>query len=309
MTSNAPTGSNHATEVVQLEELVTSYQAALADAGGVGEEVGAVGQRALGQLVELGCTVLSGRIRKLVFSRFGDGRGAQLVDDFFAEARVLLVEAAGNYDPGRGVPFRSWVLSTGGPVLCGLRDLLRSEAGVTSFTEGEQVVLRYANAVMTQIADSEGRYARSELFQRVRALIFERARETAARALAERKSQMSASEWEEAVGVRAQQRLRKDGILGALNRVDELLSVGWGGNLSLDAGEEGQSTLGEFVATPPEVESSDPVQLSGLRTLMTVGLSVAEKAAVAQGEDLEWLAVRMQAPHVQFAALSPTVAR
>lgn len=296
-----------------VEELVATYLAALQKTNGRRDLVSWQGQQALVTLVELLRPVVHGRVRKMVFNRFGTRRGGELLPDFLAEADLLIVKAAGDYDLERGGRFRPWVLSHAGPLLCGIRELMETMQGGGAFTAGERVVLRYAAAVLSEISDVDGRYDRQELYQRVRAGIFLRARTTAQKALRSSKAQLSEAQWVEAVGQRAQQRLRKDGVLAALNQLDVLLAQGLGGEVLLSAGGDEDGELGDVLAANEQVE--DVADLGddcgpGVSDLMLVGLTPQEKVQVgSEAGDVKWLGVRMQAPHVQFAALSPTVAR
>lgn len=303
------------------QEQVAVYQAELAAVDGKRHQVGEVGQRALGLLVESLRRLLRQRVLGMLEARYGRSWALDLIEDFVGDAEVALIDAAGTYDVSKGALFRTWIFGNGGPVTGAVRDAIDTHDGVTHLTQGERVVLRYVTSVLSEIQDVDGSYCTQTLQERVEAAVYDYARSVGAKALERAGVSAQSPNFNHLLEKRVQERLRKDGVLRALRNVPLLLQDTSRGVVTLDTDTEGtgwRESLAAASTVEDDVMSAHgpAVREEQLLQMATLGMSVQDRDTVWQilsGDgavgDVNMVDVqaRLGSPLAHFAVLSPTV--
>jgi hypothetical protein len=230
--------------------LAARYQASLARAGGVRAAVDRDGADALSDLLtDLTPLLLTIAVER-VQARYGKPTPAGLVEDCLVEAQLAVVNAAADFDPGRGVPFHSWVAATKGVVRKVIRSALEAYAGIDHLPEGSRTVLRWAHVATAKLHESLGRApSGDEVCDEVRTYAYSRGAAT----LTVTEQQLPAAEQTALV----RDRVRKRGWLAAINDLPELLAFAEATE-SPDAHPDGWSLL-----EPTGSVNADPVAFAG----------------------------------------------
>lgn len=203
-------------------------------------------------------------VRELAEKRYGRERAGELMGDLVGEANVAVVEAASNFDPSRGPSFSAYLARA---VRDRVRMVLARQGADLRVSPSWSRVKRIATVRIPELQAELGRPPTKEDIQAdltARCLEWAEARLTPAQRdlpYPERHELMMA-------------KLRKQGMLGAIRDIEEILSVTR--NIqSLDAalGHDRSATLAETVAESDAGDTFDRVEHQELSAAITRALS------------------------------------
>lgn len=215
------------------------------------------GEELVGSMIKLSMQI----VREFAEARHGREGAAPLMDELLSEANIAVLEAASSFDPKRGPAFNTWAAQS---VRNRIRSLVMDDIGSgIKVASSWNRMRRRAILERQDLADELGRQpSMEELQSRLEAVCMDWAYEhltAAQKALPPKKRQEA-----------ARSKLRKQGMLSALNRLDEVLNSGSPvSHLDAPVGDSG-ATLGSLVMEDPEAPSAhDHVSAKELRELVT----------------------------------------
>lgn len=195
-------------------------------------------------------------------------RLAEMLPDLINEGNLALTEAVQKYDPTRGPYFTSYAARA-------IRDRVRyvlSRSVPVRMSASWSRIQRIARRTIPEMHDQLGRAPTTPELQ---AVLLEKCMVWAEGRLTPDQARLPKKQRHEAM----LSKLRKQGMLGAIDAVEEILGLGQG-VASLDAavGSEGDSTLGDLVAAEGDDRLFDDLELDELRAaLQTVLASLTER--------------------------------
>lgn len=192
--------------------------------------------------------------RELAQDRYGRERANDLMPDLVAEANVALVEAVGNYDPARCPTFNIYA---GRVVRDRVRMTLTKDTPMRLAPSWSRLK-RIAAVAIPQLA---GELGRQPTKAEVQARLLEKCLAWAEDKLTDAERDLPAAEQREVM----LKKLRKQGMLGAIDNLDEvLLATQSVTSLDSPVGEDGSTSLGEMLSG---AESDDLFQGAELEEL------------------------------------------
>lgn len=195
-------------------------------------------------------------------------RLAELLPDLVNEGNLALTEAVQKYDPTRGPYFPAYAAKA-------IRDRVRYVLSRTVPVRMSASWSRIQRIARRTIPELQDRLGRSPTTPELQAVLLEKCMRWAEERLTPEQQRLPLRQREEAM----MSKLRKQGMLGAIDSVEEVLRLGQGVT-SLDAGvgSEGDTTLGDLVADRSDDRSFDDLELDELRdALQGVLASLSER--------------------------------
>lgn len=333
-----PTGGDN--DVIDIEPdratrqtaWVTTYQQALAAAGGDPRRVGEDGRVALDALVRDVIPLVQSIATSEVGKRFGDGRPGTVVEDCHAAGMIKVIELAATFDERRCPAFHMAVSAKRGDVRAAMRDVVDASNGVGPLPKEHRRVARRARGIRSEQLRKLGREVTlAELQELTLAYYREQQRDKV--------SGLPKKEADKAI----EARLTHSGIKAAVADLGLLLTV-TEAQRTPDGEENGWAfvadELGEAggLARPDDRvnAAADAAELTSFERVATGNLTPLERAAVvarllgSDGPDapegpwtftaiseryriptrrtrelVDTARVRLTAPHAQFAHLAP----
>lgn len=262
-------------------------------------------------------------VREQAEERFGRDRATEILPDLMSEANAALVAAVRDFDPAQTPKFATYAARV-------IRDHTRavlSRDGYMRLAPSWSRVKRIAATRMPELISELGRRPTTEELQ---SDLLQRCLEWAHNRLTAEQKKLPANQQKSL----AMAKLRKQGMLGAIRDIDEVLVISQS-VISLDqpVGEGGGSALGDTVVARATGERFDTVEMGELRETLMAAIStlsereqeivllrygfdgsegwtyskIAERFGVSSERvrQLERGALaKLSSPHGQFAALS-----
>lgn len=252
-------------------EMVANYQASMAlkaklESGAVParqrrEVLASItrGEEALAYLVVSNFRLVQLIAREQATKRYPSrDRLAELLPDLINEGNLALTEAVQKYDPTRGPYFTAYAARA-------IRDRVRyvlSRSVPIRMSASWSRIQRIARRTIPELQDQLGRAPTTPELQ---AVLLEKCMHWAEERLTPEQANLPKKERHEAMVAK----LRKQGMLGAVEAVEEILGLGQGvASLDATVGSEGDSTLGDLVASVSEDRLFDELELDELRQAM-----------------------------------------
>lgn len=190
-------------------------------------------------------------------------RLAELLPDLVNEGNLALTEAVQKYDPTRGPYFPAYAAKA-------IRDRVRyvlSRSVPVRMSASWSRIQRIARRTIPELHDKLGRAPTTPELQEVllsKCLLWAEDRLTPSQ------QNLPADQRHEAMMAK----LRKQGMLGAIDSVEEVLTLGQGvASLDASVGSEGDTTLGDLVADRNDEQLFDDVEMDELRGALQAVLS------------------------------------
>lgn len=262
------------------DELVVAYQAALVQVesfsgsrrqgAGRGRDSArarraqAEADRCLSHLVTLNFRLVHVIARDLVSRRYPSrDRMSEMLPDLIQEGNFALTQAAQRFDPSRNLAFPKYAARA-------VRDRVRyvlSEQTPTKMPSAWGRTHRIARHLIPELTTSLGRRPTTEELQEA---LLEKALEWAADHLTDTDATLDAAGRHEAMMAK----LRKQGMLGAIEKIEDILTLSQQMS-SLDATVgDGTTTLSELIVDDTANDTSfDPVELRELSEALEVAMS------------------------------------
>lgn len=222
------------------------------------------GRRAEEYLIGSNFRLLQLICRENAEERFGRERAYDVLSDLVAEASVALVEAIRTYDHARCPVFSTYAARV-------MRDRVRfvlSKEGAMRLPPSWNRLKRIASVRIPQLEADLGRHPTAD---EIRADLLERCMEWAADKLTDSQRELPEAEQRQLMVAK----LRKQGMLGAINSLSEVLQASQTvASLDANVGDDGSSTLGDMISGPVGNEMLDTVDLGELRETLAEALSV-----------------------------------
>jgi RNA polymerase primary sigma factor len=261
-------------------EMVAAYQAALAEVEAAGQtrrqgagrgrdsvrarRAQSEADRCLNYLVTSNFRLVHVIARDLVSRRYPSrDRMSEMLPDLIQEGNFALTQAAQRFDPSRNLSFPKYAARA-------VRDRVRyvlSEQTPTKMPSAWGRTHRIARHLIPELTTSLGRRPSTEELQ---AALLEKALEWAADHLTEEDAALDAAGRYEAMMAK----LRKQGMLGAIEKIEDILTLSQQMS-SLDASiGDGTTTLSEMIVDDSSADDTfDPVELVELRQALDVAMA------------------------------------
>lgn len=225
------------------------------------------GDAALEQVVASNFRLVLTIAKELAVERFGAQKGLSLLDDLMAEGNLALTEAAQSYDPDkdpRRVPsFPTYAARS-------IRDRVRASLA----RHGSQVRIppswsRVRRIAHMRIPQLESELGRPPSREEIKAALLERCYDWALERLTDEQRRLSEQQQREL----AEAKLRKQGMLGAIDNLDEVLQAPQRlASLDAPVGDDTTATLADFQSDTYE-DPGREVELEELREALQVAMS------------------------------------
>jgi RNA polymerase sigma factor (sigma-70 family) len=256
-------------------ELVAFYQASLhikrqLDAGVVprrqlskAREQARRGDQVLDHLLRSNFRLVEVIARDLAIRRYPSrDRVAELLPDLVNDGYGAFIEAAQKYDPSRSPHFPSYAARA-------VRDRIRSSLAQQAPVRMPSAWSRIQRIARKTIPDLAEVYGRPPTTTELQAELESKCRAWARERLTDEQRLLPCERQEELMT----ERLRKQGMLGAIQRVEEILKLGQtSSSLNAPVGD-GESTVQDFLTSDDDSGLFDPVELEELRVAMRSALS------------------------------------
>ncbi|RJL21214.1 sigma-70 family RNA polymerase sigma factor [Bailinhaonella thermotolerans] len=170
------------------------------------------GERLVGSMYRLMLRIC----REQAESRYGRAGAAKLLDDLMAEAVLVMLEAAAQYDPARGPALHTWA---GMRVRDHIRGVvMRGTAAVRSTSSWD----RMRRLASVESAELRGELGRPPTMEELSARLMDRCLAWAENRLTPEQRELPAGERHELMLAK----LRKQGMLSALENLERVISIG-----------------------------------------------------------------------------------
>jgi RNA polymerase primary sigma factor len=190
-------------------------------------------------------------------------RLAEMLPDLINEGNLALTEAVQKYDYTRGPYFTAYAARA-------IRDRVRyvlSRSVPVRMSASWSRIQRIARRTIPELHDQLGRAPSTPELQ---AVLLEKCMQWAETKLTPEQSRLPKRQRQEAMMAK----LRKQGMLGAIDAVEEILVLGQGvASLDAEVGSEGDATLGDLVADQTGDRLFDDVELGELREALQAALA------------------------------------
>lgn len=252
-------------------ELVALYQAGISAKKAVANgnakkrdfEAARQAESAIEQLAGSGFRLMLLIVRELAESRHGRERSAEMLPDLMGEANEALLEAARDFDPGRGLSFSTYLARV-------VRDRVRmslTKDGPIRLSSSWSRIKRIASVRTAVLTEQLGR---APSIAEVQQDLLDRCFDWAETRLTPDQMALPDEQRKELMLAK----LRKQGMLGAIRDLEEVLATTQVvASLDIEIGDEGGSTLGDLLGAPDSDELFDRVELGELRGAINQALS------------------------------------